>query len=1541
MRLGHQRERQAPSDEEEASSVYSDDAKEPVYGTGDEFSQPPPSFKARMQRYFYRKGWASRPFYMQTVYDHTPRRIWVNQPLPADAVDDRGLPLAKFPPNKIRTTKYTPLSFLPKNIVLQFTNVANFYFLVLIILGAFTIFGVDSPGLAAVPLIVIVCITAAKDAFEDYRRASSDSELNNSPVHLVVGLDNANVVHLPPTALQKFNSALGSVFAGMWRGIKRAFIAVFFTKAAKQKLHDQEVADHDLALRRVSTVESRVSPRASYERKDANQPGSFQPGYDQNRPGYDQNRPSYERKASSPLPHYETATDALNQPANRGSVLSPRHSVYSPRRSLQSAASRLHPTQIVPHTIISPELVRDNGDAGNVSKFKNRRWKDIEVGSFVRIRANEEMPADLILLSSSDPEGGCSVETKNLDGETNLKPRQSVACGGTSVIKRPTDLGNTRFWVECDAPNSHLYEFKGTIHYEDWDEQGTLVNPDAKESVTNDNILLRGTTLRQTDWVIGLVVYTGAETKIMLNSGITPTKKSRISRELNLSVILNFVLLFVLCFVSGLVNGLFYNKRDESRLYFEYEPYAPTSAANGVVAFFVALIIYQALVPISLYISVEIIKTCQAYFIHSDIKMYYERLDFPCVPKSWSISDDLGQIEYIFSDKTGTLTQNVMQFKKCTIAGKSYGLAYTEAQQGMDRRAGVDIVAETERWSRLIAKDREVMVSRLQVLSDNPQFDEHDLTFVSSAYVDDVLEGTPERRNANEQFMLALAVCNTISAQEDESGRLVYDAESPDEAALVSVARDVGIVFRRRERKVLTLDLYGQRTQYELLQVIAFTSARKRMSCIVRTPDNRIIMICKGADNVIYQRLAATENSADLVRTTAQHLEEFATEGLRTLCIAERELDPEYYAEWAVRFKEAHASIAQDRDEGIEVVADEIERDLTLLGGTAIEDCLQQGVPDSIAILGQAGIKMWVLTGDRVETAINIGFSCNLLENDMTLLVIRPDSAATLDDIEKVLDGYLIQHFGIEPHGDDEVGQLIAEARADHSVPSARFGLVIDGAALGLVFPPAKTKKVDPRVQAVQQKLLLLGKQCKSVLCCRVSPSQKAAVVVAVKEQLEVMTLAIGDGANDVAMIQAANVGVGIAGEEGRQAVMSSDYAIGQFRFLTRLLLVHGRWSYKRLAEMVPCFFYKNVVFTLTLFWFQIYNNFDGSYLYEYTYLMFYNLAFTSLPVIFLAIFDQDVSDTVSLLVPQLFRSGILRQDWSQYKFLWYMLDGVYQSVISFYFPYLIFYKSFINMDGRVMDHRFWIGVTCAIITVTVCNIYMLLQQQRWDWLSLLIDAISVLLVFFWTGVWSERVIIGEFYNAATQTLGNLSVWAVFFVSIIACILPRFTFDFLRRNFRPTDSDIIREQVKQGQFDAYPRGFDPTDIEDIERRHIVTNLYENHPEKLRELEAEIETKYPPRQHHHTVTRAMSTLKRKTSASVRRPRDSSGGSLKKNLNLQFHRPLAMNELRGQMGENELAPVYSLSRVQTTHELPGLPQADTLMKYHSATSRQQVV
>ena len=981
------------------------------------------------------------------------------------------------------------------------------------------------------PIIVILFVTAVKDAIEDWRRTVLDNELNNAPVNRLVSWHNVNTAEDKISLWRKFKKANTRAVLFLWRSWKG--------RKGRKESKGKTYADRAM---------------------------------DQGRPSAETGRPSTDSRRKSVQSNYtaDNGKGAIQltpvpspQPGQEPKTLQPTDDPFA--TDFEDSQSR----ELRPADGGAPGFKKFRGSFVNPSKqtpgnarFKKDYWKNVQVGDFVRLYNDEEIPSDVVVLSTSDPDGACYVQTKNLDGETNLKVRQALYAG--RGVKHARDCERSDFVIESEAPHANLYSYSGVARWKqhnpkDPEAPGT----DMAEPVSVNNLLLRGCTLKNTEWVLGVVVFTGEETKIMLNSGITPSKRAKIAKDLNWNVVYNFVILFFMCLVAALVEGFTWGQSDASLQFFERGTngktnYSSTPALDGFITFWAAVILFQNLVPISLYISLEIVRSAQAFFIYSDTHMYYAPLDYPCTPKSWNISDDVGQIEYIFSDKTGTLTQNVMEFKKCTVNGVPYGEAYTEAQAGMQKRQGINVDEESAKAKQQIAQDRERMLVDIKKMHPNPYLRDDQLTFVAPDFISDIAgEAGEEQRAANYQFMLALALCHTVITERTpgDPPKIEFKAQSPDEAALVATARDCGFTVLGRSDDGIILNIHGSEEEFTVLNTLEFNSARKRMSAIMRMPDGKIMLFCKGADSIIYSRLERGKQT-ELRKTTAEHLEMFAREGLRTLCVAQREISEQEYQMWNQKH-DAAANAVENREEKLDEVADEIEQDLTLLGGTAIEDRLQDGVPDAIQLLGKAGIKLWVLTGDKVETAINIGFSCNLLDNDMDLIVFNV-AEGDVDLAEKELDKHLAT-FSMT--GSEEE---LRAARKNHQPPDPTHAIVIDGDSLKLV--------LDDRLR---RKFLLLCKQCRSVLCCRVSPSQKAAVVQLVKTGLDVLTLSIGDGANDVAMIQEAHIGVGIAGEEGRQAVMSSDFGIGQFRFLTRLVLVHGRWSYVRLAETVANFFYK------------------------------------------------------------------------------------------------------------------------------------------------------------------------------------------------------------------------------------------------------------------------------------------------------------------------------------------------------------------------------
>eukprot|EP00741_Cyanophora_paradoxa_P005050 tig00000851_g4892.t1 len=571
------------------------------------------------------------------------------------------------------------------------------------------------------------------------------------------------------------------------------------------------------------------------------------------------------------------------------------------------------------------------------------------------------------------------------------------------------------------------------------------------------------------------------------------------------------------------------------------------SATAGWVTF---LILYNNLVPISLYVSLELVKIYQARLMESDGTMYHDESDTPASARTSNLNEDLGQIRYIFSDKTGTLTRNEMEFKKCSIGGVAYG-------QLEDEGPLLKQPARPAVGSSLLS-GRATAASDAGVAA---QFD-----FADTRLLGHVREAH-ENAARIDDFLRALAVCHTVIPERGhDAAHIVYQASSPDEGALMTAAKCLGYGFRGRTARSVTITVFGREETYEVLATCEFNSARKRMSVIVRTPEGRIVLYTKGADTVIFERLNAAAAGKEAL---LEHLNDFATEGLRTLVIGRREIAQAEYDEWSRTFLAA-ATALDGREAKLDAAAELIEKELVLVGATAIEDKLQEGVPDAIATLAAAGIKIWVLTGDKVETAINIGFSCRLLTDKMVLIVINEE---TKKDVRESLLSKREQYK-----------ELIG-------FESENLAVIVDGKALRFVMEEKELMEL----------FLTICKICKAVVACRVSPLQKAQVVKMVKDNVKPtpMTLAIGDGANDVTMIQEAHIGIGISGKEGMQAVRAADYAIAQFRFLKRLLLVHGRWNYKRVSKVILYSFYKNISFVLTLFYFGFYNGKSGTTLFE------------------------------------------------------------------------------------------------------------------------------------------------------------------------------------------------------------------------------------------------------------------------------------------------------------------------------------------------------
>ncbi|XP_053134306.1 phospholipid-transporting ATPase ID isoform X3 [Hemicordylus capensis] len=952
--------------------------------------------------------------------------------------------------------------------------------------------------------------------------------------------------------------------------------------------------------------------------------------------------------------------------------------------------------------------------------LQQEQWMNVRVGDIIKLENNQFVAADLLLLSSSEPHGLCYIETAELDGETNMKVRQAIPV--TSELSDTSKLAHFDGEVICEPPNNKLDKFGGTLY---WKEN--------KYPLSNQNMLLRGCVLRNTEWCFGLVIFAGPDTKLMQNSGRTKFKRTSIDRLMNTLVLWIFGFLVCMGVILAIGNSIWeYEVGTCFQIYLPWDEAVDSAFFSGFLSFWSYIIILNTVVPISLYVSVEVIRLGHSYFINWDKKMYCWKRCTPAEARTTTLNEELGQVEYIFSDKTGTLTQNIMVFSKCSVNRHSYG----------------DV---------------------LDVLG-------YKFTFWDTGLLEAVKLGDPHVH----EFFRLLSLCHTVMSEEKNPGELYYKAQSPDEGALVTAARNFGFVFRARTPKTITVQELGRPVTYQLLAILDFNNVRKRMSVIVRNQEGQIRLYCKGADTILLERLHP--GNQELYNVTTDHLNEYAGEGLRTLVLAYRDLEESFYAAWAERLHQASGA-SEGREERVARIYEEVENDMMLLGATAIEDKLQQGVPETIALLTLANIKIWVLTGDKQETAVNIGYSCKMLTDEMTevFIVTGHTVLEVRQELRKAREKMLDSS---QPLGNGFTYQENLPASKLTSVLEAvagEYALVINGHSL------AHALEADMELEFLETACA-----CKAVICCRVTPLQKAQVVELVKKYKKAVTLAIGDGANDVSMIKTAHIGVGISGQEGIQAVLASDYSFSQFKFLQRLLLVHGRWSYLRMCKFLCYFFYKNFAFTMVHFWFGFFCGFSAQTVYDQYFITLYNIVYTSLPVLAMGVFDQDVPEHRSLEYPKLYEPGQLNLLFNKREFFICIAQGIYTSVFMFFIPYGVF-----SDNAHLADYQSF-AVTVATSLVIVVSVQIGLDTGFWTainhffiWGSLAVY-FAILFAMHSDGLFQLFPNQFRFVGNAQNTLAQPAVWLTIALTTVVCIMPVVAFRFLKLDLKPELSDTVR-----------------------------------------------------------------------------------------------------------------------------------------------------
>ncbi|TRX89907.1 hypothetical protein FHL15_009179 [Xylaria flabelliformis] len=1265
-------------------------------------------------------------------------------PLNAGAVRDEPLIDERsgkhYASNSIRSNRYTLLSFFPKQLIFQFGRLANFYFLVIGLLqqvpgwsptGRFTTIG---------PLIAFIALTMAKEGWDDYRRYLLDREDNQALVSVL-----------------EQGGSLG-----------------------------HESTDNPSKLLGKTTGEEN---------------------------------------------QMQGDTD-----------------------------------------LIAIELKSREGHQKGWNRIK---WRDLRVGDIIRLTRNERVPADIVLLHATGVNSVAYIDTMALDGETNLKSKQPP----TSLVDRCDTISKLEKCsgrLVCEDPNANLYQFEGRI----------TVDGETSPLTVNE-VVFRGSTIRNTSETIGVVINTGEECKIRMNANqYAHAKSPKISRFTNRIV---FVLVFVLLSITAGISGGYVLWQ---RQYEKKNPFLSLAPVSGGAIVIGTIILLNGLIPLSLYIVIEFVKVFQAYLMN-DIEMYDAATDTPISINTNTILEDLGQVSYVFSDKTGTLTENNMQFRKLAVGGTSWlhtmNMSTEDLERGLHQKS--ENTALTGLEATITSSDDDNTIAKIH--------SDHSFEAASASHLGSRTELMLEyiRQSPNSafskqarQFLLCIALCHTCLPERSEDGSIIFQAASPDEVALVQAAQDMGYLLIDRPAQSIKLRITDQSGEpvvetYEVLKVIEFSSNRKRMSIVVRMPDRRICVICKGADNVIMSRLRLSELAAktagevnrkarerhsmeaeramqrrsmatprtshhgrrpSFFRTNSErsskemkrlsrasrqeydetrtlhneptdlsdndsnedrdgvidesiatdekrvfekcfeHVDQYATEGLRTLLYGYRYISDHEYEAWNNAFQDATTSLI-DRQERIEEAAESIEKEFELAGASAIEDKLQVGVPETIDKLRRANIKVWMLTGDKRETAINIARSANLAKSFSEIYIldaIADDPQATMRSIFTDLD----------------------RNRVSHSV------LVIDGYTLSLV----------EKDQVLRNVFFELAVRVDSVICCRASPSQKANLVKGVRAvNPSCVTLAIGDGANDIAMIQASHVGIGISGREGLQAARVADYAIAQFRFLQRLLLVHGHWLYLRTSKYILCTFWKEWVLYIVQAQYQHFNGYSVTTLYQPWSLTTYNAIFTVLPVFFLGLCEQDLSPETLLAVPELYALGQQDEGINFKKCIAWLLTGTVDAVTVFLIVWGEFkYNLTGSNNGQFHDRShdnslFPMGSMALTIIIVLINTKILIfELHNKTWLPLAALVISVSAWFFFLLIINAlplKYSIGDnyrIYHSFVDGFGkNLTWWLVTIIGILIVLGVNLGVTALQRVYFPTDRNLWQEIEKRSDADSVTREY--------------------------------------------------------------------------------------------------------------------------------------
>ena len=1282
------------------------------------------------------------------------------------------------------------------------------------------------------------------------------------------------------------------------------------------------------------------------------------------------------------------------------------------------------------------DLVRNNYDNLNneeeVIVFRSNRFmrstsQTLKHGEIILVYENHNIPADMILIDTGFGEGTCYVETSSLDGEKTLKLKvankytQGFISNELKINKGLEKFIQTKSfyfsgYIKINAPNANLNYINGTFHPK-FQKHNSVVEQDI--IISTNEFLLKGSVLKNTNWIIGVVVYTGMNNKIILNSKKPRLKMSKIEKKLNLYLTFVFAFLMLCCVECSFFHH--FHIKSNKKFYENFIFIENSGNTESFIIFFTYFLLLNTFIPISLIVSTEIIKMIQGVFVGWDVLLYSKWRHCFCSAKSVSIIEELGNVNFIFSDKTGTLTKNQLQFKYCIIdtkyyeyikiggirnSTKNFVIRKSKRQNSMNTYELITRQNELNRKknsflsenNKLILKreDDSNFITNYQILRHNKSKtnrinmsitykessnknlnalyssknlknksfnsksmnqsnnnlskmsfsgynivnntnsrvsssnsnsnmnsnSRNNMSMSSNSNNNNIKNGTIIRRDKNytileskneendassypngiikigegffsnpennfflkynanpniknsninyvHEFWTALALTNECMVKYDKDD-IKYMGTSPDDLELVKTAASQGYKLIETSIDTKTLKIGEKNYCFEILKVLGFSSERKRMSIIVKDK-NEIKLYIKGADCEISKRLSKKSLKNENYQIISNGLIDFSKRGLRTLMVAYRKINDSDYTSWVNKLHEDELNI-ENKQKLIDRLYDIIENNLILIGGTVVEDKLQDNVPETIKELRAAGIKIWVLTGDKLDTAKNIGHSCNLLSEEQklfTLKVMQSDERIVKEDafcemnaffkeFQEFINGLVkkynldskyincgcnvnntnsLNYNNVEIISDQSKSQSDSVSKSSYSslinfeiFKCLRekqilepFSIIIEGPILyGLFRDPDNT-----------QNFLNIAYYSNTVICCRVSPSQKSQIIQKMKlYNTNAVTLAIGDGGNDVSMIMEANIGVGIYGEEGMSAAQASDFAIGEFQLLKRLLFIHGRTNLYRISKMILYFFYKNFIFTMIQFYYSFNCLASGQTIVDDWYITCYNLIFTALPLCVRAITDSDINlndrkiakKNLALLYKE---NRDINKSFTFLRLVWNLLKGMFLSFIIYIFSQ----KDEILVKGY-NKNLWYLSLKSYICIIIVVSLNILINSHFISYLLPLSIGTTTFALFFIFLVLNHYGFLFSFNSKATISTSLSSPQIYLAIILITCF--NFIFDYtsklIRIYFHRSLSSklILNKQTKKRKKSCSSNGkLNLSRYNNKSRVIEITNYFEN------------------------------------------------------------------------------------------------------------------